>query len=96
MNRTAIDLVTPHLLRVVSLARQAESGVNVSWHVRDAVTKSLGDMRGQYNEAALVSSYVEGLAAEAERAPVSRDAYAEALRLAVATAKGIRGALPDA
>lgn len=36
---TVVGLVTPHFLRVIDLAKEAEAGVNVDWHLKDAVAK---------------------------------------------------------
>lgn len=41
MKTTVVGLVTPHLLRIVDLANDAEKGANVDWHVRDAVAKTM-------------------------------------------------------
>ena len=69
---TVVGLVTPHLLRVVDLANEAEKGVNVDWHVREAVAKTVGDLGDQYDAPALVGSYVEGLENAASQAPKTR------------------------
>ena len=63
MRATVVGLVTPHLLRVVDLANEAEKGVNVDWHLRDAVAKTMGELGDQHNAPALVASYIEGLEA---------------------------------
>ncbi|GAB2514871.1 hypothetical protein [Lysobacter humi (ex Lee et al. 2017)] len=89
MNNTVVGLVTPHLLRVVDLANQAEKGINVDWHVRDAVSKSMADMRDLWNASALVSSYVEGLASAVAQAPASRPDYLRVLRAALADARAL-------
>ncbi len=41
MRATVVSLVTPHLLRVVDLANEAEKGGNVDWHLRYAVFKTM-------------------------------------------------------
>ena len=56
MRATVVGLVTPHLLRVVDLANDAEKGVNVDWHVRDAVSRSMAELADQYNAAALMQA----------------------------------------
>ena len=61
MKATIVGLVTPHLLRVVDLANEAEKGVNVDWHLRDDVARTMGELWQQYNSDALVAAYVEGL-----------------------------------
>jgi hypothetical protein len=65
MNATVVGLVTPHLLRVVDLGNEAEKGVNVAWHVRDAVARTMSELSQQYNAPALVAAYVDGLEATA-------------------------------
>lgn len=92
MTTTVVGLVTPHLLRVVDLANQAEKGVNVDWHVRDAVTTTMRELRDQWNAAALVAAYVEGLERAARNAPKDREAYARVLRAAASAARGFRPA----
>lgn len=87
MNSTAIDLVTPHLLRVVDLAHQAENGVNVDWHVRGALDATLRELGDQYNAPTLVAAYVDGLEAAASRAPKARPAYARVLQEAASMAR---------
>ena len=90
MKATVVGLVTPHLLRVVDLANQAERGVNVDWHLRDAVAKSMGELGDQYNAAALVAAFVEGLENAATQAPKSRTKYIGALQSAAAAARTLR------
>lgn len=90
MNATVVGLVTPHLLRVVDLASEAEKGVNVDWHLRDAVSKSMSEMRDQWNAPALVAAYVDGLETAAGNAPASRTAYIRALKSAAASARALR------
>lgn len=90
MNATVIGLVTPHLLRVIDLAQQAEKCVNVDWHVRDAVTGTMRELGDQYNAPALVAAYVDGLDTAAARAPKGRLAYASVLRTAAASARRLR------
>lgn len=90
MNHTVVGLVTPHLLRIVDLANQAEKGVNVDWHLRDAVSKSMSELRDQWNAAALVAAYVEGLDTAAANGLKTRTAYIRALRTAAAAARSER------
>ena len=59
--KTIVGMVTPHVLRVMDLANQAENGVNVDWHVRDAVARTLADLREQFNARDLLAAYVHGL-----------------------------------
>lgn len=87
MSTTVVGLVTPHLLRVVDLANDAEKGVNVDWHLRDAVDKTLHDLRQQYNATALLAAYIEGLE-NAAQAGKTRAEYARVLQVAVAAARG--------
>lgn len=87
MTATVVGLVTPHLLRVVDLAKQAENGVNVDWHVRGTVSATMAELRDQWNAATLVASYIDGLEAAARSAP-GRAAYVRVLQAAAATARG--------
>lgn len=87
MKATVAGLVTPHLLRVVDLANQAEQGVNVEWHLRDAVGRTLNDLAEQYNASALTAAYIEGLENAAAQASKTRVEYARALQTAVAAAR---------
>jgi len=90
MNATVVGLVTPHLLRVVDLANEAEKGVNVDWHFRDAVARTMRELGEQYNAPALVASYVEGLEAAAGLAVTTRVAYIGVLQAAAAAARNLR------
>lgn len=90
MNPTVIDLVTPHLLRIVSLANEADKGSNVYWHLRDAVGKTMGELGHQYNASALVAAYVDGLETAAGQAAPSRTAYIRVLQDASAAARNLR------
>ncbi|MCE7032903.1 hypothetical protein LY625_09810 [Lysobacter sp. GX 14042] len=87
MRATVVGLVTPHLLRVVDLANEAEKGINVDWHVRDAVGRTMAELRDQYNAADLVASYVDGLENVAVQAPRFRTEYIRALRTAADLAR---------
>ena len=84
---TVVGLVTPHLLRVIDLARQAETGVNVDWHLRDAVARTLDDLSRQFNARDLLSAYIHGLETAADEAGRVRKAHAGVLQAAVAIAK---------
>ena len=90
MNATVVGLVTPHLLRVIDLANEAEKGMNVDWHLRGAVDATMAELRDQWNAQALVASYVEGLENAARQAPANRPNYARVLQAAVAAARGGR------
>lgn len=87
MNATVVGLVTPHLLRIVDLANQAENGVNVDWHLRGIVDTTMRELRDQWNAAALVASYIEGLETAAAQAPKTRPTYARVLQAAAAAAR---------
>ena len=87
---TVVGLVTPHLLRIVELANNAEKGATVDWHVRDAVAKSMAEMGDQYNAAALVAAYAEGLENAAARAPRAHQLYVGVLRSAAESARRLR------
>ncbi len=86
MKATIVGLVTPHVLRVIDLAKMAETGVNVDWHLKDAVAKTVDDLGYQYNARDLLSAYVKGLEAAAQDVGQSRKAYAGALQAAAAIA----------
>lgn len=87
---TVVGLVTPHLLRIVDLANEAEKGVNVDWHVRDAVGKTMGALGDQFNAPELAAAYVEGLENAAGQAPKTRDAYVRVLQAAADAARRLR------
>ena len=86
MKVTVVGLVTPHVLRVVDLAKEAETGVNVDWHLRDTVTKTVEDLGQQYNAQELLAAYVHGLETAAQDVGKGRFAYASALKSAAAQA----------
>lgn len=90
MRGTVADLVTPHLLRIVDLANEAEKGTNVDWHVRDAVAKTMGDLGDQYNAPSLTDAFVDGLESAAGNAPKARAAYARVLQAAAEAARRLR------
>jgi hypothetical protein len=90
MRATVVGLVTPHLLRVVDLANEAEKGVNVDWHVRDAVSRSMAELGDQYNAADLVASYLEGLENVAAQAPKARTAFIRVVQTAADAARRLR------
>ena len=86
MKATIVGLVTPHVLRITDLAKEAETGINVDWHLRDAVAKTVDDLSHQFNARDLLSAYVQGLETVAHEAPPARKAYARALQAAAAIA----------
>jgi hypothetical protein len=86
MKATIVGLITPHVLRVADLAKQAEVGANVDWHVRDAVAKTIDDLGSQYNARDLLSAYIQWLENAAQEAGQSRQRYASVLRAAATTA----------
>ena len=90
MKATIAGLVTPHLLRVVDLANQAEQGINVDWHVRDAVARTMDEMSHLYNASALAGAYIEGLEAAAGQAAPARAVYIGTLRAAADAARKLR------
>ncbi|TCZ89088.1 hypothetical protein [Lysobacter sp. N42] len=90
MNQTVVDLVTPHLLRIVDLASQADRGVNVDWHLRGAVEATMRELGDLWNAQALVAAYVHGLETAAAQAPKARPVYVRVLQTAAATARGLR------
>ena len=90
MNATVVDLVTPHLLRIIDLANEAEKGVNVTWHVRDAVAKTMDQLGHQYNASALTDAYLGGLESAAGQAAATRVAYIGVLQAAAVAARSLR------
>ena len=84
---TVVGLVTPHLLRVVDFARQAETGANVDWHVRDAVARTIDELGHLYNAQDLRAAYIQGLETAAREAGPARVAYARVLQAALAAAR---------
>ncbi len=87
---TIVGLVTPHLLRVVDLASEAEKGINVDWHVRDAVARTMAALEDQWNAPALVGAYVEGLENASTQAPTNKLAYVRVLQAAAEAARRLR------
>jgi hypothetical protein len=90
MRATVVGLVTPHLLRVVDLANEAQKGVNVHWHLNDAVAHSMAEMTDQYNATTLVAAYLEGLENVASQAPTAKQDYVRVLHTAADTARRLR------
>lgn len=90
MRTTVVGHVTPHLLRVVELANEAEKGVNVDWHVREAVASSMRELADQYNAPVLMEAYVDGLESAAGNAPKSRVVYVRVLQAAADAARRLR------
>lgn len=86
MKPTIVNLVTPHLLKVVDLANQAETGANIQWHLRDTVAGTVDALGHQYNARDLISSYIEGLETAAVQKGRDHSLYARALRDAAAQA----------
>lgn len=87
MRATVVSLVTPHLLRVVDLANEAQKGVNVQFHLQDAVARSMAELADQYNASALAAAYVEGLESVAGQAPKARTDYVGVLKTAAEAAR---------
>ncbi len=86
MKATVVGLVTPHVLRVIDLAKLAETGVNVDWHLRDAVARTVDDLGQQFNARDLLSAYVHGLETAAHGVVPARKAYVDVLQAATAVA----------
>jgi len=87
MKTTVAGLVTPHLLRIVELANNAQNGAKVDWHVRDAVAKTMDDLGRQANASDLVAAYLEGLEYAAAQAPKARTEYTGVLQAAADAAR---------
>jgi hypothetical protein len=83
---TIVNLVTPHLLKVVDLARQAEAGANIDWHLRDTVAGTIDSLAHQYNARDLVASYIDGLETAARDKGRAHSAYVRTLQDAAAQA----------
>jgi len=88
MSTTVVGLVTPHLMRIVDLANEAEKGVNVDWVVRGTVSMTMTELRDQWNGPALVAAYIDGLENVAANAVPTRDLYIRVLKAAAAAARG--------
>ncbi|WP_374248093.1 hypothetical protein [Thermomonas sp.] len=86
MKPTVVGLVTPHVLRVMDLARQAETGVSVELHLRDAVARTVHDLGQQFNAGELLRAYVQGLETVVREATPARKVYLGVLQVAVAQA----------
>ena len=86
MKATVANLVTPHLLSVVDLAKQAEIGGNIEWHLRETVSRTIEALGHQYNARDLLATYIEGLEAAARAKGRIYSAYARALQAAAAQA----------
>lgn len=90
MAGTIVGLVTPHLLRIIDLANEAEKGANVDWHLRGTVSTSMDELCSQWNAPALIAAYVDGLETVAGQAPPTRTAYIRVMHAAAAAARGLR------
>lgn len=87
MKATVVGLVTPHVFKLVDLARQAEAGTNVDWHLRDAVARTVDDLGQQFNARELLTAYVHGLETAAGEAAPGRKQYAGVLQTAAGMAR---------
>lgn len=87
MKATIVDLVTPHVLRVLDLAKQAEVGINVDWHLRDAVARTMAELGQQFNARDLLTAYAQGLETAARDAGRGRADYAGMLQTAALLAE---------
>lgn len=90
MRSTVVGLVTPHLLRVIDLANEAQKGKNVDWHLRDTVARTMSELADHYNAQALVASYIEGLENAAQQAPRARVDYIRVLETAAVAARNLK------
>lgn len=86
MKKTVVGLITPHVLAVIDVATKEQTGANVDWHLKDAVTKTVDEFGHQYNARDLLTAYIHGLETAAQEAGKGRMAYVNALREAVAAA----------
>ena len=87
MKSTVAGLVTPHLLRIVELANNAQNGAKVDWHVRDTVARTMAGLGDQANAPELVAAYLEGLENAVAQAPKGRVEYASVLQAAAEAAR---------
>lgn len=87
---TVVGMVTPHLLRIVELATEAQDGVKVDWHVREAVTKSMGELGELYTAPVAIAAYIDGLESAAAQAPKHRETYIRTLQAAADAARRLR------
>ena len=92
MKATVAGLVTPHLLRVIDLANEAEKGINVAWHVRDSVAKTMAELAHQFNASALAEAFIQGLESAAGNAAKNRTAYIGVLESAADAARRLKHA----
>ena len=90
MKTTVAGLVTPHLLRIVDLANNAQNGAKVDWHVRDAVAKTMGELGDLANAPELVAAYLEGLENAVTQAPKARVEYTSVLQAAADAARRLK------
>ena len=90
MRVTVVGLVTPHLLRIVDLANDAQKGVNVDWHVRNAVADTMADLSDQYNASTLMAAYIHGLESAAAQGPKHHVDYARVLGAAAEAARRLK------
>lgn len=86
MKPTIVNLVTPHLMKIVDLANQAETGANIQWHLRDTVANTVNALAHQYNARDLVTSYIQGLEAAAIDTGRAHSPFARTLKEAAAQA----------
>ena len=90
MKTTVAGLVTPHLLRIVELANNAQNGAKVDWHLRDAVARTMGELGEQANATHLIDAYLEGLDYAVAQAATGRTEYTSVLQAAADTARRLR------
>ena len=87
MKATVVGLVTPHVLSIIDLAKQADAGVNIDWHLRDTVAKTVNDLGQQFNARDLLGAYIHGLETAAQApAQAVRKAQVRVLQDAAAMA----------
>lgn len=86
MKTTIVGLITPHFLRVIDLANQAQTGITVDWHLRNEVANTVASLADQYNARELLSAYVTGLEGAAKDAGPGRKSYAALLETAASLA----------
>ncbi|MFN7136837.1 MAG: hypothetical protein ACK4MU_04885 [Thermomonas sp.] len=87
MKATVVGLVTPHVFKVIDLAKQAQSGTNVDWHLRDAVARTVDELGQQFNARELLTAYAHGLETAAGDAGPGRTTYAGLLQTAAGMAR---------
>lgn len=92
MKATIVGLITPHILKIIDLANQAEAGANVDFHLRDTVGRTVNELAEQFNADELLAAFTQGIEAAIHDAKIGRTLYVSALKKAVTMAAQSRRA----